>query len=470
MAMKLQLPEAMQEFLQPAFLKVPYGGRSSAKTQSVMRIMLVKMMQGRNIGCFREIQESIKDSIKKSFETLIDELEWRQYFAGSTDTEIRCYNGAKMIFAGLKHNVTSVKGMDWLDDFFIEEAENVSKDSWDVLFPTARKPGAEIFAVFNPKRTTDETYKRFIIDSPSEYVTNSKGERVRYSIIKKVNYPDNPWFTEESRMQMEEMRRDDPELYKHIWLGEPISDSALSIIKPMWIDAAMDAHLKLGISRTGNRFAGLDPADEGEDFNARCYRDGVIVYQLDEWKDKDPVAVGERVYEEAQRDGVKQVSYDNIGVGAGVKGKFREKEAFLLARGDERSTLINFTEFTASASPIPGDYSDGRRNEDHFLNLKAQAWWELRDRFHNTYKAVVEGKAVSLEDVICIDTSGIDRRMLDKLKAELSSPNREYSNGKLKVESKQSLKKRGIPSHNMADALVMAFDPQTAKGDWLSLW
>lgn len=470
MAMKLQLPEAMQDFLQPAFLKVPYGGRSSAKTQSVMRIMLVKMMQGRSVGCFREIQKSIKDSVKKSFDTLIDDLGWRSYFASSTDTEIRCYNGAKMVFAGLKHNVTNVKGMDWLDDFFIEEAENVSEDSWNVLIPTARKPGAEVWAVFNPKNLTDATYQRFIINPPPEFVTNSKGEKIRYSIIKKINHTDNPWFTEESRQQMIVMREEDPELYKHIWLGEPISDSALSIIKPMWIDAAMDAHLKLGISRTGNRFAGLDPADEGEDFNARCYRDGVIVYQLDEWKDKDPVAVGDRVYDEAQMDGVKQVSYDNIGVGAGVKGKFREKEAFLLARGDERSTLINFTEFTASASPIPGDYSDGRRNEDHFLNLKAQAWWELRDRFHNTYKAVVEGKAVNLEDVICIDTSGIDRRMLDKLKAELSSPNREYSNGKLKVESKQSLKKRGIPSHNMADALVMAFDPQTAKGDWLSLW
>lgn len=466
MAMKLQLPEAMQEFLQPAFYKVAYGGRASAKTQSMMRIVLIKMMQGSSVLCAREIQKSIRDSIKKSFDTLIDELGWSGYFAGSTDTEIRCYNGAKMIFMGLKHNVASVKGCDWVDCVFVEEAENISEESWNVLIPTLRKPGAEIFVCFNPKNLTDPTYQRFIVNPPPEF--DDRGRR--RSIIRKVNYMDNPWFTEESRMQMEEMQRDDVELYKHIWLGEPISDSALSIIKPMWIDAALDAHLKLGISRTGNRFAGLDPADEGEDFNARCYRDGVIVYQFDEWKDKDPVAVGERVYEEAQQDGVKQVSYDNIGVGAGVKGKFREKEAFLLARGDERSTLINFTEFTASASPIPGDYSDGRRNEDHFLNLKAQAWWELRDRFHNTYKAVVEGKAVNLEDVICIDTSGIDRRMLDKLKAELSSPNREYSNGKLKVESKQSLKKRGIPSHNMADALVMAFDPQTAKGDWLSLW
>ncbi|MGL5282547.1 MAG: PBSX family phage terminase large subunit [Plesiomonas shigelloides] len=469
MKLKLQIPEAMQEFLEPAFLKVPYGGRSSSKTQSVMRIMLIKMMQGRSVGCFREIQKSIKDSIKKSFDMLIDDLGWRQYFEGSTDTEIRCFSGAKMIFAGLKHNVTNVKGMDWLDDFFVEEAENVSADSWEVLIPTARKPGAEVWVVFNPKLITDATYQKFIINPPPKFVTRSSGEQIRYSIIKKINYPDNPWFTEESRQQMLVMKEDDPELYKHIWLGEPISDSALSIIKPMWIEAALDAHLKLGIERTGNRFAGLDPMDEGEDYNARCYRDGVIVYQIDEWKDKDPVAVGERCYAEAMQDGIGCVSYDNIGVGAGTKGKFREMETALIAAG-RHLELVPFTEFTASASPIDGEYMPGRANADHFLNLKAQGWFMLRDRFHNTYKAVVEGKDVDMENIICIDTSGLDKRIIDKMKAELSAPNREYSNGKLKVESKDSLKKRGIPSPNIADAIVMAFNPEFDSGYSLDAW
>lgn len=463
--LNIQIPEVMQDFLQPAFYKVAYGGRSSGKTQNVMRMLLIKMLEGKNIGCFREIQKSIKDSIKKSFDTLIDELGWRHYFSNSTDTEIRCYTGAVMIFAGLKHNVTSVKGMDWLDVFFTEEAENISGDSWNVLIPTARKPGAEIWVVFNPKKLTDATYQRFIVSPPPEF--DDKGNR--RAIIKKVNYMDNPWFTEESRAQMEEMKRDDIELYKHIWLGEPISDTALSIIKPMWIEAALDAHIKLGIGRTGNRFAGLDPADEGEDFNARVYRDGQIIYQINEWKDRDPVAVGERVYNEAIEDGINHVSYDNIGIGAGVKGKFREKETDMIARGDHMN-LVQFTEFTASAAPISGEYMPGRRNEDHFLNLKAQGWWSLRDRFHNTYKAVVEGKDVDMERIISIDTSSIDKRVIDKMKAELSSPNREYSNGKIKVESKESLKKRGIPSPNIADAVVMAFDPQLDMGYNWDAW
>lgn len=461
---KLQIPEVMQDFLQPAFYKVAYGGRSSGKTQNVMRMILIQMLNGKSVGCFREIQNSIKDSIKKSFDMLIDELGWRQYFQ-STQTEIRC-NAANsiMVFSGLKHNVTTVKGMDWLDIFFTEEAENISDDSWNVVIPTARKPGAEIWVVFNPKLITDSTYMRFVVNPPSDFLDGK-----RYSIIKKVNYTENPWFTNESRLQMEEMKRDDPELYRHIWLGEPVSDTALSIIKPMWIEAALDAHLKLGIERTGNRFCGLDPADEGEDFNAKCYRDGQIIYQINEWKDRDPVAVGDRVYAECMADGVDHVSYDNIGVGAGVKGKFRDLEADIVAQGRYKE-LINFLEFTASEAPIAGEYMPGRDNEHHFLNRKAQGWWMLRDRFHNTYKAVVEGKDVDLEKIISIDTSCIDPKLIQKMKGELSSPNREYSNGKIKVESKDSLKKRGIPSPNIADAIVMAFDPAFDVGYDINAW
>ncbi|MGL5529065.1 MAG: PBSX family phage terminase large subunit [Plesiomonas shigelloides] len=467
--MKLQIPEIMQDFLEPAFYKVGYGGRSSGKTANFQRLALVAMMQGRSIVCCREILKSIKHSTKQSFDDLIDALGWRQYFV-STDTEIRCaFGNSKMIFMGLHRNVENVKGCEWADIFFTEEAENISADSWNVLIPTARKPGAEIWVIFNPKNLTDPTYQRFVVNPPPEFVEDASGKKIKYSIIKKINYLDNPFFTQESRQQMLVMKEDDPELYKHIWLGEPISDSALSIIKPMWIEAALDAHLKLGIERTGNRFAGLDPMDEGEDYNARCYRDGVIVYQIDEWKDKDPVAVGERCYAEAMQDGISCVSYDNIGVGAGTKGKFREMETALIAAG-RHLELVPFTEFTASASPIDGEYMPGRANADHFLNLKAQGWFMLRDRFHNTYKAVVEGKDVDMENIICIDTSGLDKRIIDKMKAELSAPNREYSNGKLKVESKDSLKKRGIPSPNIADAIVMAFNPEFDSGYSLDAW
>lgn len=466
----LQIPEWATDYMEPAFYKVAYGGRSSTKSQTFMRLILLEMLtKGRSVGCFREIQKSIKDSIKKSLDQLMDEIGWRQYFH-STDTEIRCkLNTSVMIFAGLKHNVTNVKGMDWLDIAFCEEAENISEDSWNVLEPTFRDGDSEIWVAFNPKFETDATYRRFVLNPPPEYMPEHKGGRERYALIKKVNYHDNPWFDDTaSYAQMKLMQREDPELHRHIWLGEPLRDTELSIIKPLWIDAAIDAHKKLGIEPTGNRFAGFDPADEGEDFNALAYRDGVILNSIREWKDRDSVAAGEWVYWNARDIGVMNVSYDNIGVGAGVKGKFRDIERDLISRGDER--LVRFTEFTANAKPVDGEYMPGRENADHFLDLKAQAWWNLRDRFHNTYKAIVEGKDVDMEKIVSIDSEEIDRKLLDKLKMELASPNREYSNGKIKVEGKDKLKKRGIPSPNIADAICMAFDPQNDQGYDLGAW
>lgn len=472
--MKLEIPESFHDFLQPAFIKCAYGGRSSSKSQSFIRLLLVKMMEGKSIGCFREVEKSIKNSIKTSFDTVIDQEGWRTYFS-STDTYIRCnHNNAMMMFSGLR-NATNIKGMDHLDIFFMEEAESVSDESLKVILPTARKPGAEVWIAFNPRNMTDPVYKMIVGSPPPEYVKGSNGDMVRYSIIKKVNYYDNPWFPESSRLQMLEMKKNDHDLYLHVWEGEPIRESELAIIKPLWIDAAKNAHLhpEYGhlFAPNGNRFCGLDPADEGEDFNAKVYRDNQTIYQVDEWKDRDPVAVGQRVYLDAISDGVTQVSYDNIGVGAGVKGKFREMEDELIRAGSHNE-LIQFTEFTASASPASAEseYMPGRNHGDHFLNAKAQGWWLLRDRFHNTYKLIVEGKDVDTEKLISIDTSCMDMRKFDKLKGELSSPNREYSNGKIKVESKDSLKKRGISSPNMADAVVMAFDPNFEVGYSWDAW
>ena len=99
---------------------------------------------------------------------------------------------------------------------------------------------------------------------------------------------------------------------------------------------------------------------------------GRLFYDLQEWRDRDSVAAGERVYSECQSFGIPAVSYDNIGVGAGCKGKFRDIEADLLAAG-RHSEMIKFTEFTASENPCNPDdeYQPDRTNAQHFLNIKA---------------------------------------------------------------------------------------------------
>ena len=152
-----------------------------------------------------------------------------------TKTGIRgIYSGSEFIFNGLRHNVQEIKSTEGIDICWVEEAEAVTKESWDILIPTIRKPFSEIWVSFNPKNILDDTYQRFVVNPPDDIC------------LLTVNYTDNPHFPEVLRLEMEECKRRNPTLYRHIWLGEPVSASDMAIIKREWLEAATDAHKKLG--------------------------------------------------------------------------------------------------------------------------------------------------------------------------------------------------------------------------------
>ena len=100
-------------------------------------------------------------------------------------------------------------------------------------------------------------------------------------------------------------------------------------------------------------------------------------------------------------------------------------------------------------------YREAKSNKDMFMNAKAQEWWRLRDACHNAWKAR-QGKDFDMDNLVSFDSELIPADTLDKCLAEMSAPMREYVGGKVKVESKDKLKKRGVPSHNLADAVIMA--------------
>lgn len=125
------------------------------------------------------------------------------------------------MFYGIKNNVTKIKSLESIDIAWVEEAEAVTKESWDILIPTIRKPGSEIWVSFNPKNILDDTYQRFVVNPPDDIC------------LLTVNYTDNPHFPEVLRLEMEECKCKDYDLYLHIWEGEPVADSDLAIIKPL---------------------------------------------------------------------------------------------------------------------------------------------------------------------------------------------------------------------------------------------
>jgi phage terminase large subunit len=171
------------------------------------------------ILCTREVQKSIKDSVHALLSDQIQALGFGKDFQ-ILETEIRCTaTSSVFLFAGLsQHTVESVKSFEGCDIVWVEEAQSVSGKSWDVLTPTIRKPGSEIWITLNPQLESDETYQRFIAFPPPD------------SVVVEMNYTDNPWFPavlEQERQHAEKtMKR---EKYAHIWEGRcmPAVDGAI---------------------------------------------------------------------------------------------------------------------------------------------------------------------------------------------------------------------------------------------------
>lgn len=464
---------AYRDYLQPARFKVAYGGRGSAKTRTFSTILVSNVLYfGWRVVCFREIMESIADSV---YQEIVAEIE-RRGLEDQFDilkTEINCHgSGGCFRFSGIRANASrlntqKLKGFANFDAAWLEEANPVSSESWNALIPTMRKGGSEIWVSFNPENPLEDTYQRFVANP--RYPEERDG--AAYCIVRKINFTDNPRFPKELADDADLMRQSDPELYRYVYLGEPVADNALSIIKPAWIAAAVDAHRAIAdFPMGGGKIGGFDvsggvegdvAAPKSNDPNAFAWRYGSVLGGLEEWQDENPNAAAAHAHPIILREGVDMVNVDDIGVGASVPGELRR----LHREAQVKNALVRdfaFQGWTASEAPANADreYQPGKTHGDMFANLKAQGWGTLADRFRNTWQAR-NGLPYDRDNLIAIP-SGLPLR--EKLQAELAQPRRESVNGRMKVESKKSLKARGVPSHNLADAVVMAFAVETSKG------
>jgi phage terminase large subunit len=202
-----EFPEKLQFLFQPARYKVAYGGRGGAKSWSIARALLILgSINPLRILCGREIQKSIKDSVHKLLKDQIPVL-GLDHFYTVTETTIKGANGTEFFFEGLRHNTVQIKSYEGIDIAWVEEAHLVSKSSWEILIPTIRKDGSEIWISFNPELSEDETYKRFVLTPPD----NAR--------VVKVNWDDNPWFPEVLRIEKDQLKKRDPDAYLNVWEG-----------------------------------------------------------------------------------------------------------------------------------------------------------------------------------------------------------------------------------------------------------
>lgn len=205
--LNIDLPEKLSFLFEPHRYKVAYGGRGSGKSWGAAISLLAQGAQRPlRILCAREFQNSISDSVHALLADQIKKLGLDGFYEVQ-NTAIYGKNGTEFLFAGLKHNVTKIKSFEGVDVCWVEEAQTTSKSSWDVLIPTIRKNGSEIWITFNPELDTDETYKRFVVNPPS----NAK--------VVKVNWSDNPWFPDVLREEMEDLKARDIDAYLNVWEG-----------------------------------------------------------------------------------------------------------------------------------------------------------------------------------------------------------------------------------------------------------
>jgi phage terminase large subunit len=203
-----QFPNKLDFLFEPHRYKVAYGGRGSGKSWSMARALLIKSAnEPTRVLCAREIQKSIKQSVHTLLNDQIQALGLGAFYE-VLEAEIRGLNGSTFSFTGLATNtVESIKSFEGCDVVWVEEAQTVSKKSWDILIPTIRKPNSEIWVSFNPNIDTDDTYTRFVVEPPE----NAK--------VVKVNYTDNPWFPQVLEDERQHSLKTNPD-YANIWEGD----------------------------------------------------------------------------------------------------------------------------------------------------------------------------------------------------------------------------------------------------------
>jgi hypothetical protein len=237
------------------------------------------------------------------------------------------------------------------------------------------------------------------------------------------------------------------------------------VIPSAWVQAAIDAHLKLGIPITGSSRGALDVADEGLDKNAFAGGQGILLDVLEEWSGKggDIFDTVQKAFLLCDANDYPSFEYDADGLGAGARGDARVINEGRRQRGEPLRRAEPFRGSGEVHDP-DGEMVPKRKNKDLFLNRKAQGWWSLRLRFQQTYRAVVEGMSVDPDSIISISSKLPN---LQKLIMELSQPTYSINGvGKIVIDKAPE----GTRSPNLADAVMIRFNPGASALDiWAKL-
>jgi phage terminase large subunit len=221
--MTVEFPSKLRPLFSPSRWKSIRGGRDGGKSwgvsaalteigstdEKVLKAMGLWCDGPEFIVCARENMNSIADSVHRLLENTIHRLQLESMWHIGKASMKNHRTGAEFVFKGVHHNPDAIKSLEGATRAWLEEAQSISDDSWRQIIPTIRRPNSEIWATWNPKLETDPTYQRLVTKPPPGIADIQ------------MNYSDNPWASSVLKAEREQMQRDNPDEYAHVWLGQP---------------------------------------------------------------------------------------------------------------------------------------------------------------------------------------------------------------------------------------------------------
>lgn len=436
------------------------GGRGSAKSETVSRVLMMKCdIEGSDLLCGREYQNSIDESVHKLNCEILEKMEMH---ASTTEKKIDFASGAAIRYKGFARNSAAVKSAQGNKRSWIEEAQDLSDDSIRDLLPTIRAAGSQLFFTANPQASKDPFSQRFIIPFKHNLDRYGYHEDDLHLIIV-MNWRDNPWFPEslEQERLFDKANKSRAE-YDHIWEGAFNDGVENAIIHAEWFDAAVDAHVKLGWKPRGTRTVAHDPSDTGPDPKGLVDRHGNVILNVLEndtgdvnegcdWATDYAIAVGADLF-----------VWDGDGLGVSLRRQV--KESF-------EDTKVKWKMFKGSEMPFPPkalyqpderiERRQLRSNRETFKNKRAQRYTDLRDRFYATYRAVEKGEYIDPDKLISISGK---IKCLEAFRSEVCRiPRKANGRGLIQIMSKdEMLSQLKIASPNLADSAMMSEETMDA--------
>ncbi len=409
MQVDIQIPRQFQGWLGKARYKVGKSGRGSGKSFSAVDALLILSLQySLKILCCRQFQNSISDS---SYALLVERIEvhgLQDLFTVYRDRIICNQTNSLFLFRGLERNIASVKSIPNISICFIEEAEAVKEDSWEVLIPTLREEGTEIWINFNPQLPTDPTARLLMGDSaPTDM------------IMMEANYDENEFLSEAMKLEIAHMRKTDYQRYLHVYRGE-FMDTGEQKLYPLAL--VQDAINRPTLDNCKEPVVGaLDVARYGSDRSVLRLKQGDKILDKVQWVKTGIPELCRAVVEEIYRREITVLVVDSAGVGGG---------AFDL--------LVEMVDSFCDVQEFNGSY---KADDAHYANARAETYARAKDFL----------KEGSLPQ----DTALI--RELLTIEYKFNKKNQ------LQIEDKAEMKKRLGSSPDEADAFTMLFYTKARK-------